>query len=207
MRAHTHTHTCTRTLPSLGAWVGWPFLLCTPHNSAPGTEFLNSTQAASPSSSRPRKPIYFHIIVLSLSGCLSHQPESFWRTSSDCHHPNLGTQVLSREGMGKATPALPSRWQQFPILGIPTPTLPAVGMETPNCAGARELPDTQPFLQCSFIGTRLIQACKCLQLSLQTHFLCQPWGINKNMTPFLPFMCPYLMRGQTLNTHYMHTGQ
>lgn len=86
----------TRNLSIRGAWISCPFLICTPHNSAPGTVlFLKPTRAASPSSARPRKPLYFPIVVLSLSRCFSHQPESFWRTHGDCHHPNLGTHTHS----------------------------------------------------------------------------------------------------------------
>lgn len=135
----------------------------------------NFVRAASSSSSRPLQPLHSPIIVLSLSRCLSHQREGFWRTGGDCHHPNLDTRVLSRDGASEAVPVMSSRWQQFPT---PSPTLPACGMETPNCPQGLQDPPKRPAFPSGLLYRNTAYSHVLTSLIPQTHFLCQPWEIH-----------------------------
>ena len=117
-----------------------------------------------------------------------------WRTGDDCHHPNLGTQVLQGKvwpRQHRLCPAGGSSCQYQPSGGQGPPPAPSqpVKRKTQTVPGLRGLPDAQPVPQCSFTGTQLIHMCQCLSLTPQTHFLCHSWGINKSLTQFLPLCC------------------
>lgn len=203
---NTHTHT--------------PFMSAAPSYSAPPTHtapgallFLNSARAASSSSSRPLWPLHFPIIVLSLQGVSPTSLRASGGQVVTVIVPTWACRCSAATVPAKKHRPCPAGGSSSQPQGscgqrAHTPPSQRVGWKTPNSPqGLWELPNTQLFPQCSFIGTLLMQMCKDLPLIPQTHFLCQPWEIHKNVTWFLPFRCPHLMRGQTPNTDHSHTGQ